>query len=174
MTVNARAWQHLDFDDPKVAPSLAVLEALQRKDREVVRYRIPEGFSPYDEAVADEIIELQQRVLDALRKLVPEGDRLAVVDPEDHHPPLLFHPHVRFEDVSRDRLWGYKHYVMPAWRVGLLPDGDSWCFVGSDFAWEALYLVTGPSELVIRGSRLLSTLDLSSLRLLRRFERLEP
>ena len=63
---------------------------------------------------------------------------------------------------------------MPAWRVGLLPDGDSWCFVGSDFAWEALYLVTCPSELVIRGSRLLSALDLSSLRLLRRFELLTP
>ncbi|KFA88427.1 hypothetical protein [Archangium violaceum] len=172
--MNARAWQHLDFDDPTITPSLAVLDALQQKERELVRYRIPEGFSPYDETVADEIIELQQRVLDALRKLVPPGGRLAVVDPEDHHPPLLFHPHVRFEDVSRERLWGYKHYVMPAWRVGLLPDGDSWCFVGSDFAWEALYLVTGPSELVIRGSRLLSVLDLSSLRLLKRFERLEP
>ncbi len=168
--MNARAWQHLDFDDPTVAPALAVLDALQREEREVVRYRIPDGFSPYDEAVADEIIELQQRVLDALRKLVPPGERLAVVDPEDHHPPLLFHPHEHFEDVSRDRLWGYKHYVMPAWRVGLLPDGDSWCFVGPDFAWEALHLVAGPSELVIRGSRLLSTLDLASLRLLRRFE----
>jgi hypothetical protein len=168
--MNARAWQHLDFDDPTVAPALAVLDALQREEREVVRYRIPDGFSPYDEAVADEIIELQQRVLDALRKLVPPGERLAVVDPEDHHPPLLFHPHVRFEDVSRDRLWGYKHYVMPAWRVGLLPDGESWSFVGSDFAWEVLSPVTRPSELVIRGSRLLSTLDLASLRLLRRFE----
>ena len=168
--MNARAWQHLDFDDPTVAPALAVLQSLQREDREVVRYRIPEGFSPYDEAVADEIIELQQRVLDALRKLVPPGERLAVVDPEDHHPPLLFHPHVPFEDVSRERLWGYKHYVMPAWRVGLLPDGESWCFVGSDFAWEVLNPVTSPSELVIRGSRLLSTLDLESIRLLRRFE----
>ena len=165
-----KAWQHLDFDDPTVAPALAVLDALQREEREVVRYRIPDGFSPYDEAVADEIIELQQRVLDALRKLVPPGERLAVVDPEDHHPPLLFHPHVRFEDVSRDRLWGYKHYVMPAWRVGLLPDGESWCFVGSDFSWEILSLDTRPPELVIRGSRLLSMLDLSSLRLLRRFE----
>lgn len=165
-----KAWQHLDFDDPTVAPALAVLDALQREEREVVRYRIPDGFSPYDEAVADEVIELQQRVLEALRKLVPPGERLAVVDPEDHHPPLLFHPHVPFEDVSRDRLWGYKHYVMPAWRVGLLPDGESWCFVGSDFAWEVLSLATRPPELVIRGSRLLSTLDLSSLRLLRRFE----
>ena len=165
-----RAWQHLDFDDPTVAPALAVLQSLQREDREVVRYRIPEGFSPYDEAVADEIIELQQRVLDALRKLVPPGERLAVVDPEDHHPPLLFHPHVPFEDVSRERLWGYKHYVMPAWRVGLLPDGESWCFVGSDFAWEVLNPIASPSELVIRGSRLLSTLDLESIRLLRRFE----
>lgn len=168
--MNARAWQHLDFDDPAVVPDLAVLEALQRKDGEAVRYRIPDGFSPYDEKVADEIIELQQRVLDAIRKLVPPGERLAVVDPEDHHPPLLFHPHVRFEDVSRDRLWGYKHYVMPAWRVGLLPDGESWSFVGSDFAWEVLSTGQRPSELVIRGSRLLSTLDLSSLRLLRRFE----
>jgi Protein of unknown function (DUF2716) len=168
--MNAWAWKHLDFDDPTVAPALSVLTALQREDGEVVRYRIPAGFSPYDEAMADEIIELQQRVLDAFRKLMPTGERLAVVDPEDHHPPLLLHPHVRFEGVSRERLWGYKHYVMPAWRVGLLPDGDSWCFVGPDFAWEALYLVSAPSEIVIRGSRLISALDLPSLRLLRRFE----
>lgn len=163
-------WKHLDFDDPTVAQDLSVLAALQREEHEVVRYRIPAGFSPYDEAMADEIIELQQRVLDALRKLLPLGARLAVVNPEDHHPPLLFHPHVPFEGVSRERLWGYKHYVMPAWRVGLLPDGESWCFVGPDFTWEALHLVTRPSELVIRGARLLSTLDLPSLRLLERFE----
>jgi hypothetical protein len=173
--MRAKAWNQLDFDDPSVAPALAVLEALQQREDggEVVRYRIPEGFGPYNEALADEIIELQQRVLEAFRKLTPPEAHLAVVDPEDHHPPLLFHHHVRFEEgLSRDRLWGYKHYVMPAWWVGLLPDGDSWCFVGPGFSWEALYSVLGPSEIVIRGARFISALDLPSLRLLRRFEQI--
>jgi hypothetical protein len=163
------AWDELDFDDPREAAALSALDQMS----EGARYRIPDDFSPYDEAMAEEIIELQAQVLGAFRKLVPPGERLVVVDPEGHHAPLLLDPHVPFEEgVSRDELWGYKHYVRPAWKVGLLPDGDSWCFVGPDFAWEALYLVTKPSELVIRGARLLSALDLPSLRLLQRFERM--
>ncbi|MFY0566594.1 hypothetical protein ACN28E_22535 [Archangium lansingense] len=165
------AWVRLEFDDPRVEPARAVLA---REESAGVRYRIPADFSPYDAVMADEILELQERVLGAFRTLVPPGERLAVIDPEDHHPPLLFDPHVPFEKgASREALWGYKLYVEPAWTVGLLPDGDSWCFVGPDFTWEARYLVTRPSELVIRGSRLLSTLDLESLRLLKRFEREE-
>jgi hypothetical protein len=165
------AWERLEFEDPRVAPVWAVLD----REDEVVRYRIPADFSPYDESRVEEILELQARVLSAFRTLVPPGERLVVLDPEEHHPPLLFAPHVPFEvGASRETLWGYKPYVHSAWTVGLLPDGDSWCFVGPDFVWEALYFVTGPSELVIRGGRLLAALDLPSIRLLQRFEQVAP
>src|SRR5690349_7523819 len=147
------AWEERDFDDPREAPALASLDRMDA----VARYRIPDDFSPYNEAMAEEIIEFQAAVLRAFRALTPPGERLVVVDPEGHHAPLLLDPHEPFEEgVSRDELWGYKPYVRSAWKVGLLPDGDSWCFVGPDFAWEALYLVTSPSELVLRGARLLS------------------
>ena len=164
------AWEPLAFEDPRGAAALARLDT---DLGERVCYRLPEGFSPYDEAMREEILELQARVLQAFRALVPEGERLLVVDPDEHHVPFLFDPHVPFEsEGSLDARWGYKPYVKPVWTVGLLPDGDSACFVGPDFIWEARYLVgSAPDELIIQGTRLCAALERPPPRLLQRFER---
>lgn len=169
------AWEPLSIDDPEPERVLERWGAVEPGLSERRAFRIPADFDFYGAANRDLIVGLNRWMLGVFRELTPPGGFLHVVDPDLNHIGYRFHPHVPFErDATPEQWWGFVPYLPNAvWRVPVLPDGDSSCFVSPrfDFAVLSVYGVTEPSELVFVGAPLVRALQRETPELLARWAR---